>query len=201
MKLERSKAVSLFEALGFPAAGKWDRKRMNKKVAGLPALVKSMESEQAVELGDADLDEVLGQIVAAVEAEEGIELLRDDQVAASDKAPNDEDKVDEALEPDEPADESVEEATDAVVTEPVEEAPKDEKAKKVKKVKAKAADKGTSNKERVFRLWEASDDKTAALAETFQKEAEAEVKLSTIKAWINQWNGGKNLPACAKSTT
>lgn len=197
MKLERSKAVSLFEALGFPAAGKWDRKRMNKKVAGLPALVKSMESEQAVELGDADLDEILGQIVAAVEAEEGIELLRDDQAAEAVKVPDDADKVDEALE----SDKSAEEATDAVVTEPVEEAPKDEKVKKVKKVKAKAADKDPSNKERVFRLWEASDDKTAALAETFQKEAEAEVKLSTIKAWINQWNGGKNLPACAKSTT
>ena len=54
----------------------------------------------------------------------------------------------------------------------------------------------TSNKARVFSAWNKGAGETDV--EKLAKIVEDEVKISTIKAWIQQWKSGKNLPASAK---
>ena len=77
-----------------------------------------------------------------------------------------------------------------------EETPKADKKdapKTEKSVKQKVP--GTpSNKEVVYLLWKAGEEKL----EILYKAVEVNVKEGTVKSWVNQWKKGSNLPACAK---
>ena len=77
-----------------------------------------------------------------------------------------------------------------------EETPKADKKdapKTEKSVKQKVP--GTpSNKEVVYLLWKAGEEKL----EILYKAVEVNVKEKTVKSWVNQWKKGSNLPACAK---
>lgn len=56
-----------------------------------------------------------------------------------------------------------------------------------------------SNKERVYRQWEKSSEKSPQEAEALMAKAKVtEVKLTTVRGWISSWNNGANLPGCAK---
>jgi hypothetical protein len=55
-----------------------------------------------------------------------------------------------------------------------------------------------SNKERVYKLYLKSTEKSPKEAEDLMAKAKVDVKLNTVRGWISAWNNGKNLPGCAK---
>ena len=51
-----------------------------------------------------------------------------------------------------------------------------------------------SNKEKLYKLWLESEDRSSKIAEKLYEAVDGAVKLSSIKTWISNWKRGKNLP-------
>lgn len=76
--------------------------------------------------------------------------------------------------------------------------PKTPKAPKPAVARAPKQGGEPSNKEVVYKLWEASEDKPETLAQTCFQAVKEAVKLTTIKGWFASWKRGHTLPACAR---
>lgn len=72
--------------------------------------------------------------------------------------------------------------------------PVKKKAPAAKKKKTEKKLSGPSNKEKVYKLWNAGKIKKP---EKLHAKIDEAVQLSTISGWIKAWENGKNLPACA----
>jgi hypothetical protein len=69
------------------------------------------------------------------------------------------------------------------------------KAAAKKKATPAKKNEGPSNKEKAYKLWK--NGKGIKDPEKIQAKV-PDVKVNTIKGWLNAWANGKNLPACAK---
>ncbi len=121
MKLSMTKLQSLFLALGFETADKWDAKKMASKIEKLPSL-----AQGDAEIPDEEDKKFLDKILKAVEAEEELEIEDDTEEEEEEGA-----EEAEGEEEEEAADEDGEE----------EEKPAKKKSKKDKKEKGEKKEK------------------------------------------------------------
>jgi DNA polymerase III gamma/tau subunit len=223
MKVVRKDVVSLCVALGYKAAAKWNKARMERKLQEIAELGK--DADLKVEEGTEDeekLNKLLESLIKAKgvvdiivedddeeEAEEEDKALvkeaeEEEEAEEEDKAPVKEKKTKKGKKAKKEAEEEEEEAE-----EPEDEAEEEEdkvpvKAKKEKKVKKekKAKREGPSNKEQVYKMYLKIEDRKEQspkkLAVEFNKVVTG-VQLNTIAIWVSMWNKGKGLPACAKN--
>ena len=54
---------------------------------------------------------------------------------------------------------------------------------------------GSTPKERIFKMWSSSEDKSGKKAEEYHEAVGGAVKVSTIRVWISRWKKGSDLPA------
>lgn len=70
MKVKRGDLVSMFVEMGFDSADEWDTQRLQKKLVALPGLI-----SKDFELEDEDLDNLMKDLIEAVESDEDLEIL------------------------------------------------------------------------------------------------------------------------------
>lgn len=71
MEVTREQAIKIFQGLGLRAADGWGKERMLKKIKSLPNLVDAND-----DLGDGQLNNLLDELLYAVEHEEDISLVQ-----------------------------------------------------------------------------------------------------------------------------
>ncbi len=168
MRITRERALKLFSYFNYKTASKWDSKRMEGKLMKLPEMV--------------DINLVKNDKVEAV--------IKEIMGASSVEVISTKEKT----------------KTKDATPEKKKEAPKAKTPEKKKKVSKKKTDKkkttkkvGKSNKEKIYESFlKVKLEKASDHVEKWWKMVNKEVKLSTIKSWVNRWKKGKGLPGCAK---
>jgi len=226
MKVVRKDLVSLCVALGYKAAAKWNKARMERKLQEIAELGK--DADLKVEEGTEDEEKLNKLLESLIKAKGAVDIIVEDddeeEAEEEDKAPvkeaeeeEEEEEEAEEAEDEAPAKEkkakkgkkAKKEAEEEAEDEAEEEAGEEEdkvpvKAKKEKKVKKekKAKREGPSNKEQVYKMYLKIEDRKEQspkkLAVEFNKVVTG-VQLNTIAIWVSMWNKGKGLPACAKN--
>lgn len=158
MKVKRGDLVSMFVEMGFDSADEWDTQRLQKKLVALPGLI-----SKDFELEDEDLDNLMKDLIEAVESDEDLEILespaaekpkkkpaakRDDAIEDEDDDDFDEadDEDDDEFEDDEDDDDDLDDDDFEDDDEDEEEAKEEKKPAPKKGVKAEAEPKKEKKK-------------------------------------------------------
>ena len=224
LRIPRTLAVKLFDALNFQTAGKWTDGRVRGRLLSLDNFV-----AEDTQLENPKLQALLQAVFRALKKGTTIEVLSSDTPKSS-PSPNK-----EGTNMDETAPKTKKKLTkkrppvsdDTVVAEETAETPKATQKKVTKKVTKKAVVKKASMKEapkkkakkavpvkkekkakkepgqlstkdRVYKMYlKVSPEKASSYIEKWFAQVNEAVQITTIRNWVSQWKKGKALPRCA----